>query len=141
MGYLVNVFFRRYNFQSLHPYPLIFPQMPAEQHPKHCIVIHLYLGSFPFVCIWNGADILFTRGCRRVNSIIDWLYQAGRQTLSQVKLLFLCCCLPNLNRESDVLCHGGLLHNQVMGLKNAANINGVWSIILLPQVKCYYIYY
>lgn len=35
----------------------------------------------------------------------------------------------------------GLLYKQAMGLKNAANVNGVRSIILLPQINCYYIYY
>lgn len=51
MGYSVNVFFSRYNFQYLYPNPPIFPKVPTNYYSKHFILIHQYLSSFPFVCI------------------------------------------------------------------------------------------
>lgn len=38
-------------------------------------------------------------------------------------------------------CQSGLIPKQVMGLKNATDVNGARSIILLSGVKCHYIYY
>lgn len=81
VGYSSKVFFKGYNFQYLSSQPLILSQMPIKYCPKYFILIHPYLGSFLFVCIWNGADILFTRDHSKVSSLIDWHYQAVRQTL------------------------------------------------------------
>lgn len=106
MGYSVKFSLGDIIFSISTTKPPIFPQMPIKYHPKHFILIYPYFSSFLFVCIWNGADILFTREHREVNSLIDWHYQAVRHTLQQVKLLFLCCCLTNFNRESDVLLPG-----------------------------------
>ena len=100
---LRDIISRGYYLYPQHP---IFSQMPIKYHPKYFILINPYLVSFLFAFIWDGVDILFTRDHRKVNSLIDWHYQAVRQTVYQVRLLFLCCCLPNVNRESDVLLPG-----------------------------------
>lgn len=58
------------------------------------------------------------------------------------KIAFLCVVVcQTLTEKVMCFCQAGLLDKQVMGLKNATNVNGVRSIILLPQVKCYYMYY